>query len=1028
MQQIRWLIVSFVFSFWFIPSGLSQSEFTYKSFGKQSGLKTNSCRDMVRDGDGFTWIATDRGLYRFDGNSFFSFTHIERDTTTIANNRCNGLLLDSKGQLWVNTEDGLSVYHSHEQTFSNYVVDTDVLPNNGYAYTEMSEDSDNRIWIGGNHDLLIFDPATKKFITSGWIHFAKQAGIVKRELRNSISQSVRKKSKDELWILTVYGLFSVNTKTMQFEYHQNPLIDDFFSFKISCIDPKGVLWISTYDRCFFSYDPNKKLWTHYDCPENKNSIPNYIADILLDGDDLIVVNGQQIVKYLKDTKKYIPYSKAHSLSTVIQNNEMIYSVFPIKDDIFLYTSGKNPLVHIKYVESNIKKKTLALPKKHTNNTAAFLHYKDETLIGDWHYGYIFCCTHSTCTLLQDQFRNTNLGLLQQYFSLDQVMSYMSTSKNIYVYNEQISSVKKLAVPTDFVKNENTEFRNFVADKNNIVYVRERNSGIYTMDIKNLKIQHLDVDLPYENYSALGYDPIQHRLWISIDNMGLFEYDIQLNKSIKYTGNKLFSSKNLFVNDIQSDKKGNMYILLKGKGILQINTKTNSSTHFTTEDGLISNEVKYGLLDNSGNLWFTSDMGLMVYQAEYNSFKSFESEPEAELLTDRIFWNNKGNICQNLYPNTYIEVNNLIINKDVAKGHIYLKNMQNLEKPFPIDSVFTLAYHQNTLTLQFGYLNNENLYLPQIEYSINESYWKLLPDNQTISLLNLPSGVYDISVRDSKSPAISKNIKIIIETPWWNSWPFYTLLGASLLCLGIWAYRYRVRKIRLEETEKNTLKQRIAKTEMAALRAQMNPHFIFNSLNSINRFILVNDTEAASDYLTKFSRLIRIILDSSKEELISLDKELDALKLYIGIEAMRFNDSFQWEIRVDSNVMINQLMVPPLLLQPYVENAIWHGLMQSPDHFEKKLHIHIFGDNDRATIIEISDTGIGRQNADALKSKSANNRKSHGMLLTEERLRLMYETVNIKGVLKIEDKFENSIDQKGTKVTLKIYSNESHISR
>lgn len=119
---------------------------------------------------------------------------------------------------------------------------------------------------------------------------------------------------------------------------------------------------------------------------------------------------------------------------------------------------------------------------------------------------------------------------------------------------------------------------------------------------------------------------------------------------------------------------------------------------------------------------------------------------------------------------------------------------------------------------------------------------------------------------------------------------------------------------------------------------MNPHFIFNCLNSINRFILVNDTDAASEYLTKFSRLIRMILDSSREDMITLQKELDSLRLYIGMEAMRFQDSFEWKIDIDPSVQTGNVLIPPLLLQPYVENAIWHGLMQAPPDWGIKKYI------------------------------------------------------------------------------------------
>src|SRR6188508_2969786 len=115
-------------------------------------------------------------------------------------------------------------------------------------------------------------------------------------------------------------------------------------------------------------------------------------------------------------------------------------------------------------------------------------------------------------------------------------------------------------------------------------------------------------------------------------------------------------------------------------------------------------------------------------------------------------------------------------------------------------------------------------------------------------------------------------------------------------------------------------------EMQALRAQMNPHFMFNSLNSINNFILKNDPDNASDYLTKFSRLMRLILDNSRSEWVLLENELKALQLYIELEAVRFDNAFKYSMEVTKDVDPETMMVPPLIIQPYVENAIWHGLL------------------------------------------------------------------------------------------------------
>ena len=196
--------------------------------------------------------------------------------------------------------------------------------------------------------------------------------------------------------------------------------------------------------------------------------------------------------------------------------------------------------------------------------------------------------------------------------------------------------------------------------------------------------------------------------------------------------------------------------------------------------------------------------------------------------------------------------------------------------------------------------------------------------------------------------------------------------------------------RLKETtriqhENITLKQKSSELEMQALRAQMNPHFIFNSLNSINRFILQNNKEQASVYLTKFSKLIRLILQNSQVALITLESELESMELYLALEALRFDNRFDYNITVPKDMEISALKVPPLIIQPYAENAIWHGLMSKEG--KGQLDIEILQETDHLCF-KISDDGIGRTQAAARSNKSATRQKPMGMRITADRIAMM----------------------------------------
>lgn len=254
---------------------------------------------------------------------------------------------------------------------------------------------------------------------------------------------------------------------------------------------------------------------------------------------------------------------------------------------------------------------------------------------------------------------------------------------------------------------------------------------------------------------------------------------------------------------------------------------------------------------------------------------------------------------------------------------------------------------------------------------------------------------------------------------------------GVMVLGIIFLRFAVLKRKnekhLREIAENELQlqklesqKQFSELEMQALRAQMNPHFIFNCLSSINRFILKNKTEEASDYLTKFSRLIRMVLNNSKRSFISLEDELETLHLYLDMERLRFKDSFDYSFTYNNSVEASNIFIPPLLLQPFAENAIWHGLM----HRQEKgfLNFNFLAEEKWLTCI-ITDNGVGREKAESLKSKSAEKQKSMGLKITTERLSLLNNRPDEQTIFTIEDITDENGNALGTRVHLKIYYKE-----
>jgi sensor histidine kinase YesM len=306
-------------------------------------------------------------------------------------------------------------------------------------------------------------------------------------------------------------------------------------------------------------------------------------------------------------------------------------------------------------------------------------------------------------------------------------------------------------------------------------------------------------------------------------------------------------------------------------------------------------------------------------------------------------------------------------------------------------------------------------------------WRVLMIIPGISILVIPLFIYLFSL--FKSDTIN-HVSPSIE---WLDDHFAILEEIGLIWLLIffsWGLFQRYHELQKQIVEDKFAKERLAKEreiersqlvaqraelEMQALRAQMNPHFIFNSLNSINRFILQNNKAEASEYLTKFSRLIRMILNSSANATVSLTEDTEALRLYLELERLRSEQKFSFKITTHPDLDIDYLQVPPMLLQPFVENAIWHGLM----HKEGEGHLLINIQQENSTLIcTIADDGVGRKRSTELKNKSGKH-KSMGMKITESRIAMIEKIAGENKSIEIKDLVDVDGNAAGTEVVLKI---------
>jgi LytS/YehU family sensor histidine kinase len=285
-----------------------------------------------------------------------------------------------------------------------------------------------------------------------------------------------------------------------------------------------------------------------------------------------------------------------------------------------------------------------------------------------------------------------------------------------------------------------------------------------------------------------------------------------------------------------------------------------------------------------------------------------------------------------------------------------------------------------------------------------------PNSKNIQLSALASGDYLFQLAASDGNGLwaePLNWRFSIKPPYWQSWWFILSILAILILIGYAVFQFRMRQ--LEKI--NGMKLKLAEIEGESLRAQMNPHFVFNALNSIKSYIIKNSKEEAADYLTKFSQLIRAVLRNSTQKEISLKDELEALTLYLQIENLRLNQPFEYEINIEKDIDPAGTAFPPLIIQPFVENSIWHGFVHKKTG--GKLTINIRKDEDKMSI-DVIDDGVGREKSKEIE-KSRERKRSYGIEITETRL----NNITDKADIQIIDLYDDKGGSKGTQVEIKL---------
>ncbi len=447
-------------------------------------------------------------------------------------------------------------------------------------------------------------------------------------------------------------------------------------------------------------------------------------------------------------------------------------------------------------------------------------------------------------------------------------------------------------------------------------------------------------------------------------------------------------------------------------------------HFTEENGL-PNRVICGILEDiNGFLWISTNRGLSKFDRKTEKFRNYDL---ADGLQSNMF--NRG-------AYTALESGELVFggingfnvfNPIALKSRAYIPSVfitafEKFNQPVIFDKSITdirkinLSHKDNFFTLRFASLDYRNPEKNQYAYKLEglDRDWIYSGNINFASYTNLNPGSYTFRAKGTNSDGVwnerGTSVIILVHPPYWQTWWFKLMISLTLIA----ALLLFIHRIRDKEKRKSLFNKRMSELKLQALRSQMNPHFLFNTLNSIQYFISCNDQKSAQNYLSKFSKLMRSTLDNSEKSTIPISKEVEALKIYLELQLLRFENKFEYRISIDSLLDIYNIEIPTMIIQPYVENAITHGLRNKTLKGEIIISIKL----DAGIIIcTIEDNGIGIVKALKLKKLDKEDHTSTGMRVTRERVDIINSARKDKINVAVTDLGEMNPQKSGTKVTI-----------
>jgi len=1033
-------------SFFMPVAVFSQVGYQFENYTVDNGLSDNRITSFLKDRNGFIWIGTENGLNRFDGQRFLFYTR--GGERNISNAYINDLAQDNSGKIWVATQIGLNVIDPDTDSVAIFLSEEGNKKKSDKTISsdliwDIYIDKYNRIWMAPDgKNLCYYDLSKKAFNHFPWKDFIEKKFPHRTGRYNSIRR-IYYKSEHELWLGTTSGLCSYNTLTGTFSYYNSIECDHFLQLENACDS----------SAAYFTQNPSQGLQTvllrdHKVQTIDWNTIPPA-------RENRISASNMKYMRWLPSgTGDLIEINTAtHQLSLITHRVDDPHSLPPgIVRTVYTDSSGVvwvgttlgvgkfspllNPFAFNPVFPSLLRK---IAPEKDLYPLDNIVH---TVFYSKRDHQYFISSPANNCLVIIDGSTNRSrivtdiqgipLKQCSVIFEDSHGMLWILANNRAFLYNRD---TKEFQVTAFQAAARNFFIADMAEDDQGDYWFSCFNDGLYWYNHKT-QTQKRITSLPKQESvlpTGLYFDKKRRKLWIGTFGNGLFQYNFNNKTFLSFFAVKKATGtlNTTLITDITGDRDS-IWIATSAGGISKCaaaNEQINGFRTITTAHGLSDNSIYTLQTDLNENVWATSFKGLTKINSTTSVIENF-TKKNGLFFTD---FYSPLSITFDGHLLTGIQNGFLMFHPDSLQqdsspffltitsfktDKLYEYRKQYLEKK--ITQPYTSDEAEFSFAALTYYYPKETRFEYQLE-GINKE-WINNANTDNVKYNNLPPGnyhfkvrAYDFSGKRSFNEAI---LSFEILPPWWQTWWIRTIGMLTIGGLIMLVYFRRVRAIK----KKAVLQYQISSLKEQALRSQMNPHFIFNCLNAIQELIITENYTASFEYLSKFSKLLRLVLHASEKNLLPLSKEIEITHLYIELESLRFKNQFQYNISFSGEIDIDNTPFPTLLLQPFVENAIWHGLLHKEGL--KKLDI-AFIEQDSSLVCTIKDNGIGRDHAQTIKRKKIgfHNSESKGIKMATQRLEILKLTKECSGGIAINDVMETDGSTGGTIVEIIIIPNE-----